>query len=76
MDKVPGRVALGQLPLLLLMFLSLLLLLLELFQPSRGGKVTALAEERENKTKTILLCFMILVMTVRKRVYRVERKRW
>ena len=61
MDKVPGRVALGQLSLLLLMFLSLLLLLFELFQPSRGGKVTALAEERENKTKTLLLCFMVFL---------------
>lgn len=74
MDKVPGRVALGQLSLLLLMFLSLLLLLFELFQPSRGGKVTALAEERENKTKTILLCFMVIA--VRKRVYSVEREGW
>lgn len=61
--------------LLLLMSLSLLVLPSESVQPSRGGKGTALAEEREDKTKTILLCFMILVIAVRKRVYRVERKR-
>ena len=63
------------LTLLSLMFPSLLVEPSESFQPGRGGEGTAPAEEREDKTKTVLLCFMILVIAVRKRVYRVERKR-
>ena len=55
----PGRVVLGQQSLLLLVFL--LLRLLELFQPSRGGRMIVMVGDRENITKNILQRFMILV---------------
>lgn len=59
---VPGRVVHGQQSPLLLVFL--LLQLLELFKPSRGGRMIVLVGDRENTTKNILLHFMILVIAV------------